>query len=64
MLDATDVVYKDFPLNIQGVKLVLFVDHTNMLVVDKNELLFKKKNVIPYERIRDMASKNLSYYKY
>jgi hypothetical protein len=33
----------DFPLNIQGVKLVLFVDHTNMLVIDKNALLFKKK---------------------
>jgi hypothetical protein len=55
----------DFPLNTQGVKLVLFVDHTNMLVVDKNELLLKeKKKFISYERIRDMASKNLSYYKY
>jgi hypothetical protein len=32
-----------FPLNIQQVQLVFFVDHTNMLVVDKNKLLFKKK---------------------
>ena len=48
----------DFPLNTQGVKLVLFVDHTNLPVVDKNELFFKK-NVISYERIRDIVSKKL-----
>jgi len=30
-------------LNIQGVKLVLFADDTNMLVVDKNEDALQQK---------------------
>jgi hypothetical protein len=46
----------DFPLNILGVKLVLFADQTNIPVSDKN--------VISYERIKDMVSKNLPHYKY
>jgi len=47
----------DILLNIQGVKLVLFADDTNILVVDKSEDAFQQKHFVCYERIGDMVSK-------
>jgi len=40
------------PLSILGVKLGLFVDDTNMLIVDKNEDALQQKIFACYERIR------------
>jgi hypothetical protein len=45
----------DVPLNIQGVKLVFFVEDRNTLV-DKNKNALQQK-ILCYERIRDMVSK-------
>ena len=46
----------DILLNVQRVKLILFADNTNILVIDKNEDALQQKFVC-YERIRDIVSK-------
>ena len=37
------IYINDLPLNIQGAKLILYADDTNVLVVDKNEEALQTK---------------------
>jgi len=40
------IYINDLPLNIQGAKLILYADDTNVLVVDKNEALQTKLSLV------------------
>jgi len=48
----------DLPLNIQGAKLILYADDTNILVVDKNEEALQTKLSLVMKQLENWFLKN------
>jgi hypothetical protein len=48
----------DLPLNIQGTKLILYADDTNVLVVDRNEEVLQIKLSLVMRQLENWLLKN------
>jgi len=58
------IYINDLPLNIQGAKLILYADDTNVLVVDKNEEALQTKLSLVMKQLENCFLKNDLFYKY
>jgi hypothetical protein len=62
--DLLFLIYiNDLPLNIQGAKLILCADDTNVLIVDKNEEALQSKLSLVMKQLEIWFFKN-DLYKY
>jgi hypothetical protein len=52
------IYINDLPLNIQGAKLILYADDTNVLIVDKNEEALQTKLSLVTRQLEGWFSKN------
>ena len=50
------IYINDLPLNIQGAKLILYADDTNVLVVDRNEEALQTKLSLSHETTGKLVS--------
>ena len=58
------IYINDFPLNIQGIKLILYADDTSILIVDRYQETLQTYSIISYKTTGSLVPQQQPCYKY